>query len=116
MGDIPRFIEERFDADDKPTVFAVEATQARNNFCRLSRREDLGPPLVQRPLLILGVDDGCPSPSMRLLWRKAGVFEPSLVEIIDAAVRFASPGDGGYRIEECFQLGFRLLDFVERIF
>src|ERR1700730_8312581 len=110
MDDIPRFIEERFDAYQEPAVFAVEAAQPRNNFCRLSRREDLEQPLVHRPLLILGVDDDCPSPSVRLLWRKTGVLVPSLVEIIDAAIRFASPRDGGYRIEECFQLDFRLPD------
>src|SRR5664280_1167045 len=91
MDDIPRFIEERFDAYHEPAVFAVEAAQTRYNFCRFSRREDLEQPLVHRPLLILGVDADCPSPPVRLLWRKTGVFVPALVKIIDAAIRFASP-------------------------
>src|SRR5664279_3127354 len=116
MDDIPRFIEERFDAYHEPAVFAVEAAQTRYNFCRFYRREDLEQPLVHRPLLILGVDDDCPSPPVRLLWRKTGVFVPALVEIIDAAIRFASPRDGGYRIDDCFQLRFRLLNLVECIF
>ena len=75
-----------------PSIRAVAALEAKGDVERGAACDRFRPG-VHRPLEILGVDDVTPAAAEYCVDRAAGVDDPALVDVIDAAARIGRPDE-----------------------
>src|SRR6266853_2813875 len=91
-------VERRSRTEEKPTIHAIETAQSSFNFTWLARSQNRSP-VVHKSVQIVRVKGSRPAPITRPFGRKAGIFEPALIEEVSGAVLTSGPRERRNRVK-----------------
>src|SRR5260370_10872510 len=99
------FIARRRRSKQKPAMLSVGTPQPRFGIDRYSGGHILAPGVDKR-FKVVGVNARFPPSAANLLGCRAGVLEPTLVELLNVTVRRAPPGYNRNRVQHQARLAF----------